>query len=382
MLVAQRPCCTGGMAMGSITPRKRKDGTTAYLAQIVIKAGGRIIHRENKTFPAKREAAGWIARREADIERNGHQHQTVPTLADVIRRYTADTQKPFGKTKAHVLATVQELPIGAMRCDAITSADLLAMAQAIGGRGVKPATVQTYLSHLSGVFSIAKPAWGYPLDAGAMRDAQLVAKRLGVAGNSKHRERRPTLKELDSLMAYFGQIRERRPHTAPMQDLVRFAIFSTRRQEEITRLAWADLDREHSRILVRDMKHPGDKIGNDQWCDLPPEAMAVVLRQPQTGALIFPVTPAAVSASFTRACAQLEIEDLHFHDLRHDGVSRLFELGLSIPHVAAVSGHRSWQSLKRYTHIRQRGDKYAGWKWLMATRNPQSDAECNALPQE
>ena len=46
--------------------------------------------------------------------------------------------------------------------------------------------------------------------------------------------------------------------------------------------------------------------------------------------------------------------------LRHDGISRLFELGWSIPHVAAVSGRRSWSSLKRYTHIRQRGDKYTG----------------------
>ena len=55
---------------------------------------------------------------------------------------------------------------------------------------------------------------------------------------------------------------------------------------------------------------------------------------------------------------------MHFHDLRHEGVSRLFEKGLTIPHVATVSGHRSWQSLKRYTHIRQVGDKYVGWQWL------------------
>ena len=52
------------------------------------------------------------------------------------------------------------------------------------------------------------------------------------------------------------------------------------------------------------------------------------------------------------------------HDLRHDGVSRLFEMGLSIPRAASVSGHRSWQSLKRYTHIRQAGDKYENWQWL------------------
>jgi integrase len=60
----------------------------------------------------------------------------------------------------------------------------------------------------------------------------------------------------------------------------------------------------------------------------------------------------------------LEIRDLHFHDLRHDGISRLFELGEKIPAVAAVSGRRSWNSLKRYTHLRRSGDKYAGWDRL------------------
>jgi integrase len=65
---------------------------------------------------------------------------------------------------------------------------------------------------------------------------------------------------------------------------------------------------------------------------------------------------------------------LHFHDLRHEGISRLFEMGRSIPQVAAVSGHRSWQSLQRYSHIRQTGDKYAGWKWLLKKADERSGA--------
>jgi hypothetical protein len=59
----------------------------------------------------------------------------------------------------------------------------------------------------------------------------------------------------------------------------------------------------------------------------------------------------------------LGIKDLHFHDLRHDGISRLFEIGKDIPQDRSVSGHRSWQNLKRYEHMRQSGDKYAHWKW-------------------
>ena len=105
---------------------------------------------------------------------------------------------------------------------------------------------------------------------------------------------------------------------------------------------------------------------------LPPEALALIaLRRnpdgttPAKGA-IFPHNPESVSSSFTKACQILGIEDLHFHDLRHDGISRLFELGWTIPRVANVSGHRTWSSLKRYTHMRQTGDKYAGWPALAA----------------
>jgi integrase len=352
--------------MGSIIPRKRKDGRTAYLAQIVIKEAGRILHRENRTFQARREAAGWIARREDELTSGDLPDKLPPvndpTLAEVIERYIGESLRQMGRTKAQVLRAIMADKISAKRCSALASADVLAFARRLHDGGRKPQTVQNYLSHMGSVFAIARPAWGYPLDQQAMRDAMLVAKRLGVTSKSRERDRRPTLDELDRLLAHFEASRARRSDSNHMADIVLFAMFSTRRQEEITRITWADLDAEHGRVLVRDMKHPGEKIGNDQWLDLPPEAMAVIQRQPRTDPRIFPASTDAISASFTRACKMLGIDGLHFHDLRHDGISRLFEMGWSIPHVAAVSGHRSWQSLKRYTHIRQRGDKYAGWK--------------------
>lgn len=352
--------------MGSITPRKRKDGGTSYRAQVLIKRAGKIVHREYKTLPTKREAAGWIAIREDELTRAGPEalDRGNPTLAEVIDRYTAESIRPIGVTKAQVLRSIKRMPIATLRCRAITSADILTMGRQILDNGTQPQTVQNYFSHLSSVFAIARPAWGYPLDQLAIKDAMVVARRMGVTGKSKERDRRPTLDELDRLLEHFNRVRHRRVDSNPMADIVLFALFSTRRQEEILRITWADLDVEHSRVLVRDMKDPNQKIGNDQWVDLPPEAMAVIQRQPRISDRIFPANTDAVSAAFTRACQLLGIVDLHFHDLRHDGVSRLFELGWSIPHVAAVSGHRSWSSLKRYTHIRQRGDKYAEWKWV------------------
>ncbi len=44
--------------------------------------------------------------------------------------------------------------------------------------------------------------------------------------------------------------------------------------------------------------------------------------------------------------------DLHFHDLRHEAISRFFEMGLSVPEVALISGHRDYRMLFRYTHLR------------------------------
>jgi site-specific recombinase XerD len=56
------------------------------------------------------------------------------------------------------------------------------------------------------------------------------------------------------------------------------------------------------------------------------------------------------------------IEDLRFHDLRHEAASRFFEKGLSIEEVALITGHQDWRSLKRYTHLSpvQVGEKLRG----------------------
>lgn len=212
---------------------------------------------------------------------------------------------------------------------------------------------------------MAKPAWGIPLDRQAIRDAQAVLSRMETISKSNQRNRRPTLQELDKLMQHFGERQARAPRSAPMQKIIAFAIFSTRRQDEITRLAWADFEPDHKPILVRDMKHPGQKVGNDVWVELPDQAIAIVKAMPRTALpKIFPYTTDAIGTAFTRACLFLNIntekmpdeERLHFHDLRHDGVSRQFEMGKTIPQAASVSEHRSWQSLQRYTHLRQTGD--------------------------
>jgi integrase len=197
-----------------------------------------------------------------------------------------------------------------------------------------------------------------------MADARVVMVKMALIAKGDERDRRPTLGEMDKLMEHFTRQSLHRPSSIPMDVVTAFSIFSTRRIDETCRILWADLDEARGGVMVRDMKHPGDKIGNDVFVELVPEAMQIVLAQPRTSKRIFPYNSGSASTRFTRAIAFLGIQDLTLHDMRHDGISRLFEMGRTIPQVAAVSGHRSWTSLKRYTHIRQTGDKYAGWPWL------------------
>lgn len=121
------------------------------------------------------------------------------------------------------------------------------------------------------VLSVARPAWGYEVDPLAMPDARKVLRKLGMVSKSKERNRRPTLDELDRLMAHFFEMQVRRPESINMPKMIAFALFSTR---------------------------------------------------------------------------------------------RLFEMDWDIPRVSSVSGHRDWNSLRRYTHLRGRGDQYHKWNWL------------------
>ena len=67
---------------------------------------------------------------------------------------------------------------------------------------------------------------------------------------------------------------------------------------------------------------------------------------------IFPYAHRSAGTAFTRVCKELEIMDLHFHDLRHEATSRLFEAGYAIQEVAQFTLHDSWATLQRYTHLR------------------------------
>lgn len=109
------------------------------------------------------------------------------------------------------------------------------------------------------------------------------------------------------------------------------AIFETHRQGAILSQTWEDYDLENEEITIRNMKHPRQTQGNDMTLSIQEEARAIIESMPRNDDRIFPYNSDVVSRRFTDACKLLGFEDLHFHDLRHEGISRLFEMGLTIP---------------------------------------------------
>lgn len=364
--------------MGTITPRKRRDGSIGYTVQIRKKRNGKVVYTESETFERHAAAVAWERKREAELDEPGALEKAIappadPTLSEAIDAYLTDAQRG-GKTKRQVLRTIKTLEIAALQCSKIDSRHIVDLAKYLLNTGMLPQTVGNYISHLSTIFTIARPAWGFPLSKEAMDDAKIVIKKLNLASRSVSRERLPTLQELNDLLDYFIVNRAERSNSVPMAHIMVYAIYSTRRLEEITRITFEDIKHPTqedpqglAKQLVRDMKHPGEKIGNDVWVTLTPEAYVMTMArqkyQGETGR-IFPYNPSSISSRFTLACKLLGIEDLHFHDLRHQGITRLFELGWNIPNVAKVSGHRSWNSLRRYTHLEKVGDKLENWPWV------------------
>ena len=145
-----------------------------------------------------------------------------------------------------------------------------------------------------------------------------------------------------------------------------FAIFSCRRESEITEMLLADYDEDNEVWKVRDLKNPNGSKGNHkEFTVLEPCRKIIELLQVKSTRkrmlnrgydkdLLIPLSPKTIGGEFRNACKILGIEDLRFHDLRHEGCTRLAEQGLTIPQIQQVSLHDSWGSLERYVSVKKR----------------------------
>ncbi len=352
-------------------------------AQIRVRRDGAIVYQESSTFTSMSDAKRWAKRREADIESGGVESLRAPvSVAQVLRRYVAELEASPGgvgrSKRAALVAMAEREPWGRVDIGELSSEVVMRYLQSRSAAGAAPSTVDQDLVYLRVAADYARVAWSASVDMGLFEDVQKLASRMGVTGRSEERDVRPTLEQLEAILGYYSRDRKRAATVGnvqqiPMVDLVLFQIFSTRRLDETCRMLRSDLDPARQRVLVRDMKHPRQKKGNNVWVHLPDRAWALVQQQlarlPDDEPRVWPYLAGSVSKSFQTARGWAfgrEGLDLTLHDLRHEGISHLFELGWDIPQVSMVSGHRSWDSLRRYTHLHgpHPVDKYKGWAVL------------------
>jgi len=308
----------------------------------------------SRSFPTKSLASEWARKVESEMDaslyRDNRSLNSI-TFGDLVDRYTKEIGaiRPFGKNKAAVLkmlnAALGTVPLSSLNADRLGK--YVDQRREGGAGGV---TVSIDLTYIGGILKTASAIWKMPVDQMAVSDARARLAHLGVSTKSRERTRRPTTAEIDMLCEHFRAKGSRQ--RVPMPDIIQFAVATAMRLGEIINLKWADLNEADRTVIIRNRKHPTEKAGNDQEVPLLGNAFDIVKRQAEKSDRIFPVTEGTVSSIFPRACQALQIEDLKFHDLRHEGVSRLFEQGYTIEQVALVSGHRDWKMLARYTQIR------------------------------
>jgi integrase len=308
----------------------------------------------SKTFPTKVLAQEWARGIEQSMDASkfsdARMISDIPFKA-LVTRYIEDIgeEDSFGKNKRATLLSLRKY-LGDVPASNLTADRIMGFVRDRMGMGAGGVTIAIDLTYLKQVLDTAKYLWKLPVKPEAIAEARILMQYAGISTRSKERNRRPTEEELEKLYAYFDKPGSRK--TLPYSDIIKFAIASAMRLGEITRIQWGDMNEADRTILIRDRKDPKQKVGNDQIVPLLGEAFDIVKRQPRDSDKIFPANEKTISTIFPRACQALGIVDLHFHDFRHEGVSRLFEQSYRIEQVALVSGHRSWENLKRYTQLK------------------------------
>ncbi|MFC5509964.1 site-specific integrase, partial [Massilia jejuensis] len=240
--------------------------------------------------------------------------------------------------------TLGSIPL--KRINSIHLRDFIDLRVKAGAGGV---TIAADLSFFGAILKWGKHSRRMDLPTDLARDARRDLSARNVSTRSSERDREPTTSELERLYAFWTANKRQK---VPMTTLCAFALATAMRQDEICSIQVEDVDAEKRTVIIRDRKDPRKKEGNHQTVPLLPAAWALVepiLAMRKIGR-VFPYQASSVSTAFTRACAKVGIEVLRFHDLRHKATSDLFRLGLSIPEVAVLTGHKTWTQLKRYTH--------------------------------
>ena len=135
-----------------------------------------------------------------------------------------------------------------------------------------------------------------------------------------------------------------------MRDAITLAVETALRRRELCELRWKHID-----LLKRTAFIPDEsaKTGVARSIPLSTIAINTLTAMPRNlSGKVFELAPDSVSQAFERACRRANVVGARWHDLRHEAASRLFERNLNVMEVAAITGHKTLDILKRYTHLR------------------------------
>lgn len=369
--------------MAPVTKRTTKVGTEYWEVAVKKTENGRTA-RKTKNLPcdkySKKDAERMAARLQVEIEDNFYarldkRKGKSATLTDLVIEY--ETQfKPTGnwsKTKTDDIKRLKTFDIASKSLNALTIPAWVAHAKK-RRKTCQPATVNQDFIWFKQILETGEDM-GHTVDTAALARATRLLKKERVIAVSKPRDVRPTLDELERILCHL-EARTGRGRI-PMTEITLFALFSSRREAEICRIEWRDYNKAEGTLLVRDGKSARGSKGNHIRTALSPRAAAIIDRQPRDlkEPRIFPYAANTVANSMYHATKALGLEHLTFHTLRHEAASHHAELGYDIPRLALITGHKTWKSLQRYSHLQalKKKDKYAGWERISDLPAPKVD---------
>jgi integrase len=259
------------------------------------------------------------------------------TLGQLLQQYVVEVlpAKRGAATEGQRLQRLIRDPVSSLRASQLTSQAIAAFRdrRLLDGRR----TCHYDLILIRHCLKIAMNEWGLLLLSNPV-------DRVKMPSSSPTRDRRLEVGEFDRLEEAAKQTRN--PHIWPV---IVFAIETGMRRGEILGLQWEHVDLDRRIVFL-----PLTKNGSSREVPLSTKAAEVLIRQRQRNdtPLPFPVTANGFRLAWDRLRRRAGLSDLRFHDLRHEAISRFFELGLNIPEVAVISGHKDPRMPFRYTHLR------------------------------
>lgn len=308
---------------------------------------------QSKTFPTKTAAEAWARGVEAEMDRGmfvsraAAERTTVHGLATKYREEFAphhyrgsawQIKLKHLETRlgSYALAALTPEVVGRYRDERLKDPDPRHKDPRTAPR-VSGATVKTELDLLAKMLNVAETEFGISLPLGN------VVRSIRKPKPNAARERRLSAEEFERLEAQCIASRNAWLHAAFV-----LAVETAMRQGELL-----TAKREHYKKANRYVLLPLTKNGEARAVPLSSRAMAVLDALPaHVSGRIIPLEKQTLYSAFSAAAKRAGIQDFTWHDLRHESLSRRAESGkLSLLELAAVSGHKTLQMLKRYTHL-------------------------------